>query len=61
MSAWNCRPPAGYDCLQRTGYLAGYSDGFHGAHYGAGYEDPPSTYRIGFDQGREDAKKETQP
>lgn len=58
MSEWNCRPPDGLSFPLRTAYLAGYSDGFHGARYGAGHEDPPSTYRLGFDEGRVDAKKE---
>ncbi|AFU88238.1 hypothetical protein CcrColossus_gp368 [Caulobacter phage CcrColossus] len=50
-TAWNPRPSEGYNCLERTGYLAGYSDGFHGLHYGAGYDDPPAAYRTGFEEG----------
>ena len=56
---WNCRPRPDYGSLQRTGYLAGYSDGFHGYRYGAGYDNPPSTYRTGFDEGRADSRRET--
>lgn len=54
--AWNCRPRPAYNCLDRTNYLAGYSDGFHGAHFGAGYDEPNAAYRTGFDEGRADAK-----
>jgi hypothetical protein len=56
MSGWNCRPPAAYGALDRTGYLAGYSDGFHGYHFGSGYVDPPPGYRVGFEQGCADRR-----
>lgn len=55
--AWKPSPKDSYDCLQRTGYLAGYSDGYHGFHYGAGYDDPPCSYRDGFDDGKSHARK----
>lgn len=54
---WSCKPPTNLDCLQRTGYLAGYSDGFHGHHFGSGYDAPPPAYRDGFDDGRIDGRK----
>jgi hypothetical protein len=57
---WKCQPPEGYSCLNRTGYLAGYSDGFHGYHFGAGYDEPPPGYRVGFNQGRGDAGRADQ-
>lgn len=52
---WSPQPLDSYDCLQRTGYLAGYSDGWHGYHFGAGYDDPPPTYRTAFEQAQRDA------
>lgn len=54
---WDCRPPQGLTALERTSWLAGYSDGFHGLHYGAGYDDPAPTYRYAFDKGRSDASR----
>lgn len=51
---WNPRVPAGYNCLDRTGYLAGYSDSFHGYHFGAGYDDPPAGYRVGWEDAAAD-------
>jgi hypothetical protein len=50
--SWNPQPPEG--ALHRTAYLAGYSDGFHGYHFGAGYDAPPPIYRTAYDQGRQD-------
>lgn len=51
---WNPRPGASYDSLQRTGYLAGYQDGFHGLPFGSGYDDPPPAYRIGWEHAAAD-------
>jgi hypothetical protein len=56
--AWKCRPDPRFNSLQRTGYLAGHSDGFHGFHFGAGYDDPPPTYRHGYEDGSADRSEE---
>lgn len=54
-SAFRPRPNPLWTCLKRTGYLAGYQDGFHGQDRGAGYDSPPDTYHDGFGHGRGDA------
>lgn len=58
---WLPSPRPDFNSLERTGYLAGYSDGFHGFDYGAGYDDPPKTYGDGFDDGRMDAGRALEP
>ena len=53
---WNCKPNPHFNSLDRTGYLSGYSDGFHGYHFGAGYEAPrPATYAQAYRQAQIDA------
>jgi len=59
-AVWNPRPAADYAISSRKAYHAGYSDGFHGASFGAGDEDAHgafSTYRSGFADGRADAQQ----
>jgi hypothetical protein len=55
--SWNPRPFEGWGDTLRSDYYAGYSDGYHGAHFGAGHDGSRSqdSYRQGFNDGRGDA------
>ncbi|PJG47229.1 hypothetical protein CAF53_02465 [Sphingobium sp. LB126] len=57
-SRWNPRPHPDLSATGRKAYFAGYSDGFHGAPFGAGDDGSIgafSDYRPGFNDGRADA------
>lgn len=61
MSNWNPQPDPGSNSEQRSNYFAGYSDAFHGYHFGAGHQDPKSSpsYQFGWDAGRKAVAAET--
>ena len=48
---WNPQPRSD-DQMVRRQYYAGYSDGYHGYHFGSGEEDPSADYRRGYAEGR---------
>lgn len=57
---WNPRPHPDSASVSRRAYFAGYSDGYHGAHFGAGDDGSIggfSDYRPGFSDGRADAAR----
>lgn len=60
LGGWNPRPRSDLSNFGRRAYLAGYSDGFHGYHFGAGDDGSLgafSDYRPGYSDGDKDRRE----